>query len=221
LSRLPDDSPRNHLHRSVLLYNTAQVYRRSNRLAEAVSCYGDVLQLDPNMPEYRCELAQCLIALEDFEGAKQELTQALALDPFIPETHAMLGFVAAKLGLANESADHYRSAWALDPTPESCYALAFRLVAVGSFDQARAVLETQDLEQVPRGLLPSFAATLAEAHIGLKNEVGARETLEATLALLPDDPRTLRNLAWVDRRRADGPIGPSSMPRQIPSRHAI
>lgn len=197
LARLPDTSERNHLHRSVLLYNMAQVYRRIGKNAEAVDVYEQVLALDPNMPEYHCELAMSLLALGRESDALRAVQVALSLDPYIPESHALMGFIFTRCGQAAQAACSYSRADELTRTLRSAYECAFAVAAIGDHSRVLSLLDRWDISEMSPRDAGNFCALRAEAYIGLGLLGEATAELRAALELFPGDDRIARNLAEV------------------------
>jgi tetratricopeptide (TPR) repeat protein len=195
LLRLPDTSERNHLHRSVLLYNIAQVHRRVGDHAQAVESYQEVLALDPNMPEYHCELALSLLALGRADEALAHVRIALALDPYIPESHSLEGYVLAQMKRTRESLASHRRALELARTPRNAYAYAFYSNQVKEHLQTVDILGAWANADLGGDEVANFSALKAEALISLGREREALEELERASAACPDNPRIGKNLA--------------------------
>lgn len=73
------------LHRSVLVYNRAQVLASLNRLEEALADYRAVIAVDPHYPEYHFDAANLLHRLGRDEEALAEYELADRFGPPFPE----------------------------------------------------------------------------------------------------------------------------------------
>lgn len=199
LARLPDTSERNHLHRSVLLYNMAQVYRRVGRHADAVRVYEQVLALDPYMPEYHCELAMSLASLGRESEALAAVQVALFLDPYIPESHALLGYILTRCDRTVEAASSYGRAYELTGTLRSAYEYAFAAAAIGDHSRVLDILGQWDILELSPVEASNLSALKAEALVGLGLYGEAIAGLRMVLGRFPENGRVARNLATLVR----------------------
>ena len=198
LADLDDSSERNHLHRSVLLYNRAQILRRTGRSAEAVPQYRALLDIDPYMPEYHMELAQCHMEAGDWRSAAEELDLARDIDPWIPEGHALRGQVATAAGEPGLALDCHRRAWRLAPQrADLAYAYAYALSECEDWQGVLDTLAGFDPTAVRGELRADISVCTAEALLNLGRAHDAMELLEEAAELSADDEAILENLAAV------------------------
>lgn len=85
------DPQRHRLHRSVLLYNTAQVYARTNQPERALDFYSDALEMDPNYSEYHNERGNVYQELGRYDEALAEYKLAVSLSAPYHEVHYNMG----------------------------------------------------------------------------------------------------------------------------------
>ena len=78
------------------LFEKAAKRAKSGEFRKAKDIYDRVLELDPAMAEARRELAMTLFELGDIEGAKNELIDALRLQPDDAWSHVVLGNIYVK-----------------------------------------------------------------------------------------------------------------------------
>lgn len=78
---------RHTLHRSVLQYNTAQVYVMLNHAEEAMTHYRKSIEMDPYYSEYYNEVGNILQRLERFEEANAMYDLAIEYSAPYPEVH--------------------------------------------------------------------------------------------------------------------------------------
>jgi len=75
------------LHRSVLQFNTAQVYAQMGRLEEALEHYDHAISMDPYYTEYYLEVGNILQQLDRHQDAIQAYTKAITFSPPYPEVY--------------------------------------------------------------------------------------------------------------------------------------
>jgi tetratricopeptide (TPR) repeat protein len=75
------------LHRSVLQYNTAQVYTMMGDLDTALTYYAHAIQIDPNYSEYYNEVANIYQRQERFDEALKFYEKAIKLSAPYPEVY--------------------------------------------------------------------------------------------------------------------------------------
>ena len=103
------------LHRSVLVYNTAQVYRSVGSHHEAIKYYSAVIEMDPNYSEYYNERGSIFLQLNLLEEALADYLKAIELSPPYYEVFTNLGQCYRKMGVMNEAAQAYSRALDLEP----------------------------------------------------------------------------------------------------------
>ncbi len=103
------------LHRSVLLYNQAQVYSALGSHDEAIEKYTQALEMDPNYSEYYNERGSVFLHTGRFERAIEDYRKAIATSPPYPEAWANLGQCYRTMGRAEEAVAAYSRALDLEP----------------------------------------------------------------------------------------------------------
>ncbi len=103
------------LHRSVLVYNMAQVYTAIGATADALEHYRAVIEMDPNYSEYHNDRGNIYMRLGRCEEALAEYQRASALSPPYPEVFTNLGQCYRKLGRMAEALEAYSRALDLQP----------------------------------------------------------------------------------------------------------
>ncbi len=106
---------RHRLHRSVLLYNLAQVYAVLGRPEEAIAHYSSAMAMDPNYSEYYNERGNLLLRGGRLEEAHADYLRAIELSPPYFESLTNLGQCARQLGRMEEAVDAYTRALDLEP----------------------------------------------------------------------------------------------------------
>lgn len=110
------------------------------------------LQLDESLPEAHVSLGRVRLFYDwDWPGAEKEFLRGLELDPNLPAAHLGYSSYLASIGRFQESIDHLRTAYALDPLSVST-----RLEGLTNFYVTRRYEETLDVCREMRELPPDF-----------------------------------------------------------------
>lgn len=129
--------------------NSSENYRsRGNqflaegKLAEAVACYQQAIQIDPSFPEGYLNLGFALKAQKRYEEAERALKQALLLNPKLEDAHYLIGAIAQHQGKLNVAIESFNTALALKPDFEIVYCdLCHALFQSGKIGMAKRVIE--------------------------------------------------------------------------------
>ena len=89
------------LHRSILVYNIAQVYTATGAYAEALEHYQSVMAMDPNYSEYYNDRGNLLLRLGRLEEARSDYLKAMELSPPYFEVLTNLGQCYRRMGAMN------------------------------------------------------------------------------------------------------------------------
>lgn len=103
------------LHRSVLLYNIAQVYAVTELFPEAIKHFSMAMEMDPNYSEYYNERGNIYLVLEQLEEALNDYLIAIELSPPYPEVWTNLGQCYRYMARIEEAIEAYSRALDLDP----------------------------------------------------------------------------------------------------------
>jgi len=106
---------RHRLHRSVLVYNIAQVYMATGSYDEAIQHYSAAMQMDPNYSEYYNERGSIFLRLGRLEEARADYLQAIELSPPYSEVFTNLGQCCRRIGNMEEAIAAYTRALDLEP----------------------------------------------------------------------------------------------------------
>jgi tetratricopeptide (TPR) repeat protein len=90
LAELPDSA--------ILHFELGNVKHRLQRRREAEACYRRAVELSPEVPRYRKQMAQLMVANGAFEEAIVELNRVLTLVPDDPRSLALIADARSKLG---------------------------------------------------------------------------------------------------------------------------
>lgn len=108
-------SDKHRLHRSVLVYNIAQVYLAMSAYAEAIEHYDKVIALDPDYSEYYNERGNILLRVGRLEEARADYLQAIRLSPPYQEVYTNLGQCYRRMGEFEKAVKCYERALDLEP----------------------------------------------------------------------------------------------------------
>jgi tetratricopeptide (TPR) repeat protein len=139
-SQLDRDEQR--LHRSVLVYNIAQVYNSAGRTEEAIHHFGEAMAADPNYSEYYNERGNIYLKLGRYEDALRDYLKAIELSPPYMEVWTNLGQCYKALDRMAEAIDSYGNAIDLDP--RASLALIGRAQAYDAIGEGAAALADYD-----------------------------------------------------------------------------
>ena len=127
------------LHRSVLLYNMAQVHSQTGRFDLAIDYLSAAMEMDPNYSEYYNERGSLHLKLGRLEDAEHDYLRAIELSPPYYEVRTNLGNCLRLQGRWEEAAQAFSSALDLKPEqPGSLFGRAQALEALGATEDAIA-----------------------------------------------------------------------------------
>jgi predicted O-linked N-acetylglucosamine transferase (SPINDLY family) len=182
------------------------------RLDQAVACFAQALQWQPDNAGTCCNLGLALLHLGQAHAAALRFQQALALQPELAEAHNNLGMALLQMGQYEEAVHSFRHVLRLRPElAEAHNNLGMVLVDLGRHDEA--------LDCFQRAL--QLRPDLAEAHNNLGMVLAergqcdeARACYERALQLQPDHFGALGNLGnlYKDHGR---------LPQAIACYHAV
>ncbi|MGA2497946.1 MAG: tetratricopeptide repeat protein [Tepidisphaeraceae bacterium] len=90
-------------------------HHQAGRLAQAVMCYRQALDVRPDSAAAHCNLGSALKSQGDVDGAIACFQRALALEPDAAEAHNNLGNACQQTGRLDEAVECYQQAIALRP----------------------------------------------------------------------------------------------------------
>jgi tetratricopeptide (TPR) repeat protein len=141
LERYPDDSS--------LRYAQALLYEEQGRLRKAVTVLEELVAEQPDDPALLNALGYLLTdRLDRHDEARGYIQRALAMEPDNPAIIDSMGWVLFKLGEHEAALDYLERAFRLEPDPEIAAHLVDVHWALGSREEALAILRT-NLEQHP------------------------------------------------------------------------
>jgi len=137
------------LHRSVLLYNIAQVYSVTGPIEEAIKYYSAAIAMDPNYSEYYNERGSLFLRTGHLQEAHGDYLRAIERSPPYFEVFANLGQCYRQMGMMTEAIEAYSRA--LDLQPNQVLALVGRAKAHEELGNGEAAIAdyTAALSQDP------------------------------------------------------------------------
>lgn len=189
------------LHRSVLLYNIAQVYGALREFDKAVEYYSAAMEYDPNYSEYFNERGNAYLNLGRCGEAIADYHRAIELSGPFQEVWTNLGQAYKRMGRFREAAHAYSQALDLEPhqiLPQLGRAQAYD--ALSLTQEALADYSTA-LEYDPSQ--PLALANRASLWYELGELDRSVEDLDRALLLDPENPDFLynRSVALADLGR--------------------
>jgi tetratricopeptide (TPR) repeat protein len=181
------------LHRSVLLYNTAQVYAAVGSYEEAIVYFTAVMEMDPNYSEYYNERGNVYVKMSRFEDALNDYLMAIDLSPPYPEVWANLGRCYRMMGQMAKAVDAYSTSLDLDPNQFSV--LVARAEAYEILNQPDAALADYNSALVLDASQPPVLANRAILHYDAGRYQEALDDLDLALALSPGTLELYQNRA--------------------------
>lgn len=187
------DTEDHKLHRSVLLYNIAQVYDSLKDYPKAIEYYSLTIEMDPNYAEYYNERANIYLHIGDYAAAERDYQRSIELSP--PYTE-----VWTNLGQCYQVQEYYEKAIgafsrALDIDPKNVVALNHRAECYEGLGQTQAAITDYSASLK---LKTSEASTFANRAI-LYYELGEIEAsladLNSAISLQPDLAELYENRA--------------------------
>ena len=109
------DANEHRLHRSILLYNIAQVYAAIGLHTEALEYFEATIAQDPNYSEYYNDRANVLLQIGRLEEAEADYLRAIELSPPYFEVFTNLGQCYRRMGASEKAIEQYSRAIDLEP----------------------------------------------------------------------------------------------------------
>jgi tetratricopeptide (TPR) repeat protein len=181
------------LHRSVLLYNIAQVYSAMGNSEEALAHFDMAIEIDPSYSEYFNERGNVYFRLERFDEAFADYQRALELSPPYPEVFVNLGQCLRAIGQIPAALAAYDRA--LDLKPDQNWVFVMRAECHEALGSLRAALE--DFNRA-LSLDPAQFAVLANRaciHYELGNPQDALADLDSAIRISPETADLYQNRA--------------------------
>jgi tetratricopeptide (TPR) repeat protein len=183
------------LHRSVLLYNTAQVYQAIGSFDEAIAHFTAAMELDPNYSEYFNERGNIHLKLGRWREARADYLQAIELSPPYHEVWTNLGQCHRLLGEPEESVAAYSRA--LDLQPGNLLPLVGRAQAHEMLGQRDPAIADYSAALAIDPAQPEILGNRAALHYEAGDLAACVADLDRAVAVAPRLPDLYQNRALV------------------------
>jgi tetratricopeptide (TPR) repeat protein len=196
------DPDRHRLHRSVLLFNIAQVHAQIGPYEVAIAYFTQAMAMDPNYSEYYNDRGAVHFKMDRLQEAERDYRQAIELSPPYAEVWTNLGQCYRAMGRMQDAIDAYTRA--LDLAPTGTLALVGRADAHTNLDHADLALSDYDAALAIEPDQPLVLGSRAIVHYEAGRVSEALADLDAAIALAPDLAELYQNRAValqdLDRR---------------------
>lgn len=198
---------RHRLHRSVLLYNIAQVYAMLGNADAAAQHYTQAIEMDPNYSEYYNDRGSLYLKLDRLEEAEADYRTAVELSAPYPEVWTNLGQCLRRMGRHAEAVVAYDRA--LDLEPRELLALTGRARCHEIQGHGELALADYTAALAQDGNQPMLLANRAVLRYGAGQLEASVADLDAAIALAPTVAELYQNrsVALLDLGRVADAVG--------------
>jgi tetratricopeptide (TPR) repeat protein len=187
-------APEQHrLHRSVLVYNIAQVYAATGQTERALETFSMVIAMDPYYSEYYNERGAIFFKDGNLRAAERDYLRAIELSPPYPEVWINLGQCYREMERREDAIAAYTRA--LDLDPQAVLPLIGRAEMYAECEQAEQALQDYDAALCLEPQQPLVLAARAVVHYELGQLLQAINDLDNAIALAPDQALFYHNRA--------------------------
>lgn len=167
-------------------------YQQLGQPGEAVNIYKQAIKQDPNDLDMRLQLADALVANDQYQAAMNELQRVLSIDKDNVEAHLRFARIYSQEGYWQDAENSLRRVLALQPERDDIRREVSRLIVqrgdyyhrYGNYEYAKKVFEEGQQFDPDNYLFPS---SLARVAIDQKQYSDAEALLHQSLELAPDD----------------------------------
>ena len=183
------------LHRSILTYNTAQVYAAVGSYEEAIEYFSVAISMDPNYSEYYNDRGSVYLRLDRLAEARADYAKAIELSPPYFEVFTNLGQCYRRMGAMTEAIESYSRA--LDLEPEHVLALLGRAKAHEELGHGAEAIADYTAAIARDATLWEAVASRGVMHYEAGDLEGALADFNRALELRPDQADLHENRATV------------------------
>lgn len=189
------------LHRSVLLYNVAQVYAATKEYEKALESFAGAMEMDPTYSEYYNERGNVYLEMGRYEEAIRDYQEAIRLSAPYPEVWTNLGQCYRQMGRMEDAVEAYSTA--LDLEPERLLAIVGRAQAYDALGEGELALADYD---AALAINPDQSLVLGNRAILLYERGRLEESLadlNRAIELAPKQADLYRNRAFLLREMGE------------------
>lgn len=195
-------APEQHrLHRSVLIYNIAQVYAATGQNEQALEAFSSVIAMDPYYSEYYNERGAIFFKDGNLRAAERDYLRAIELSPPYSEVWINLGQCYREMERREDAIAAYTRA--LDLDPQAVLPLIGRAEMYAECGQPEQALQDYDaaLQLEPQQPLVLAARAVVYYECGQLSQ--ALNDLDRAIMLAPDQAICYQNraTALIDLKR--------------------
>jgi tetratricopeptide (TPR) repeat protein len=187
------DPDRHRLHRSVLLFNIAQVHAQIGPYEDAIAYFTQAMAMDPNYSEYYNDRGAVHFKMDNPLDAERDYLRAIELSPPYAEVWTNLGQCYRQMERMPEAIAAYTRA--LDLDPGCTLALVGRADAYADLDRADLALGDYDQALTLEPDQPLVLGSRAIVHYQAGRVAEALADLDAAIAVAPDVAELYQNRA--------------------------
>jgi tetratricopeptide (TPR) repeat protein len=187
------DPERHRLHRSVLLFNIAQVHAQIGPYEDAIAYFSQAMEMDPNYSEYYNDRGAVFFKMNRLEDAERDYLQAIELSPPYAEVWTNLGQCYRAMERLDDAIRAYTRA--LDLDPDCTLAVVGRADALFALDRAELALEDYDRALAAEPEQPVVLGSRAILHYEAGRLSQALADLDAAVKVAPDLGELYQNRA--------------------------
>jgi tetratricopeptide (TPR) repeat protein len=184
---------RHRLHRSVLLFNIAQIHAQIGPYEDAVAYLSEAMEMDPNYSEYYNDRGTVYFKMNRLQEAERDYLRAIELSPPYAEVWTNLGQCYRAMERMDDAVHAYSRALDLDPARP--LALVGRADALFALDRAELALDDYDRALAMEPEQPVVLASRAILHYEAGHLPEALADLDAAVELAPDVAELYQNRA--------------------------
>ncbi|WP_367144221.1 tetratricopeptide repeat protein [Pantoea stewartii] len=192
IETLSSDTPKHHMHRSVILYNVCQCYKKIRDFDSAINCYKQLLEIDYVFPEYHLEMGLCLLEKGDLSAYEKCLKEALRLNPYHSDSHYYYSLFLADRENYELAETHAELAWQLTGDDITAYNYAYMQSQRSCYNNLHMMQPKRDLH-----IFPEWIVLKAESDSHQSLEAAAN-TLRAGIDIFPASSELKLNLAKIE-----------------------
>jgi tetratricopeptide (TPR) repeat protein len=184
--------PESHrLHRSVLLFNIAQVHAQVGPYEQAIAYFTQAMAIDPNYSEYYNDRGAVFFKMDRLDEAERDYLRAIELSPPYAEVWTNLGQCYRAMERMEDAVRAYSRALDLDPT--TTLAIVGRADARSALDQSDLALEDYDTALAIEPDQPLVLGSRAILHYEAGRLEAALDDLDTAVGLAPDVAELFQN----------------------------
>ena len=184
---------RHRLHRSILLFNIAQIHAQVGPYTDAIKYLSQAMEMDPNYSEYYNDRGAVYFKLGQLEQAERDYLRAIELSPPYAEVWTNVGQCYRAMERMEDAVLAYSRAIDLDP--RSSLAVAGRAEAQAALGRSELALADYDHALTIEPEQPLVLAARAILHYEAGRPDASLDDLDAALELAPELAELYQNRA--------------------------